>query len=805
MKELDSLNIFRPKSPGTTILSGPSSSWADTLFNESDLAIKLDSRSGNILVDSIGSEATKILSIEHISNGTTYYYGDKTRADEKWLDGNSHTFYCKFKQIADPSYVGTGDILCQIGRTSGTGATERGISLPIASGAIQPYLTDGVTRYRPILISDVNNTIKIHEWVEIWIQIDFGAKLWKVQLYDDEGNTIGNTISQDISGLVFNANDNTAAWTFKSTCFAVSAIKKYNSLKTIAQCREDSYISDLRIHYPTLLSGTDVSGNDNHLTVSSGAAPDSIANRVYVPTTTWALDYGYNFERSSNYPMPAYPDYFVPNDFNGNNEGGRFAAIINEVNGNGLHNLVHSKLRFTNAFFDRSNATIWKDAARQNHIANIVLSGTGGTATVTINGVTKTVTFATDIETSANNFVNNDNIEAYLAVGLMLVSTFAVDGAISFHAIGGTRITGATIVNATGDLAGTVTQIGHYDASNPKDFHITELNQRILYEWLNDGYRGRLYVHCESKNWDGTYQGSIEDRDRTLLKGIYLYNTDIKGADQYKVLQYTGDAFAVVMNGAAPTYDAEGYVKIGYLKSPTPALVLSIDDGFQDSLTGWKPAYDALSESCPACTNVHGGNIGGLQDARQLMTWAEIAQCAAGGWEVGSHNYQDNDYSSMTFPDVDADVAANKAAIVAQGYPCKILVGNRTSCYSPSVHYMAWKYGYKASRNYGGVFWSKHGANPKIVDRWHLSALALQGGFPQYDLSGVGDSATEIAAVKAQLDLALADNRIVIFYFHYYTGTNDFYLKQLECIQYAMNLGIEIITTETALDRCKYL
>lgn len=680
-----------------------SSYWATHLFGEDDLLQKFDSRSGSQLVDSVGAETADIMSIEYLNDGSATWRGNKTRTAERTVDGGSYTVYFKFKQIkAFADGYADSDYLAICG--GGTLASQRGMRFPVSAGAIQPYLCDGGTgRVRPIIINDVNTNILPLEWCEMFCQVDFANKLFIAVVYNHLGAEVGTPASSDISAFTFSDADSYSYWEFKNTHYVVTNFKKYNALKTIAQCRQDDYVTDLQMHYATCHSGTDISGNGLHL-IPSGVTTSS---KTYTNITKWGLDYGYHYERSSLYPDPANPDVVVPYDISGNSIGGRITSIINEVDGSVLHNLIDSKIRFTNDFFDRSNATIWNDTCR-----------------------------ASD----------------------------------------------------------------YYDSDNVKDFHISELNQRTLMSWLNDGYRGRLYVHCESKNWEGTYQGSIEDRERRLLKGIYLYNTDYKGADQLKILYYTGDKFAAT---SETVFDAEGYVKLGYLQAPKGFYIMRIDDGYLDCYTGWKPFFDTLGIYCTV--NIHGGLVGLQPDPESglsFMTWTQIKALIADGWEIMGTNYLDNDYASgMTFAEIDADCELNKQTIEAEGIDCDATVPNKTSSNTPTASYITWKYLHRAMIASGGYGGSSKSANPTIFNKYNLNSISYD--VDEFNLRKE-DNAAEIALVKAEMDDALANNKILIGFTHAY---NETYMTAAltEIINYAKSIGLEIVTLKEALDQSKYL
>lgn len=82
----------------------------------------------------------------------------------------------------------------------------------------------------------------------------------------------------------------------------------------------------------------------------------------------------------------------------------------------------------------------------------ITLTGTSGTATVTIGGVARTATFATSLTVTRDNFITS-HAAAYLSAGI----TITASGTSGILAVGGATMVIPTIVNATTDLAGTAT------------------------------------------------------------------------------------------------------------------------------------------------------------------------------------------------------------------------------------------------------------------------------------------------------------------------------------------------------------
>lgn len=87
-------------------------------------------------------------------------------------------------------------------------------------------------------------------------------------------------------------------------------------------------------------------------------------------------------------------------------------------------------------------------------VDKITLSGTSGTATIVCNAISRTATFATDLDTTAGNFMTA-NAAAYLAVGVTLTRSGPT---LTFSATTANKEFSAlsTITNATGDLSGRV-------------------------------------------------------------------------------------------------------------------------------------------------------------------------------------------------------------------------------------------------------------------------------------------------------------------------------------------------------------
>lgn len=98
--------------------------------------------------------------------------------------------------------------------------------------------------------------------------------------------------------------------------------------------------------------------------------------------------------------------------------------------------------------------TIRYNSAERVEIDTITLTGTSGTANVTVDTLTKLATFATDLETTAANFVTT-HAAAYAARDITL--TTAAGGKLVFtgQTAKGAFTGASTCANVSGNLAGT--------------------------------------------------------------------------------------------------------------------------------------------------------------------------------------------------------------------------------------------------------------------------------------------------------------------------------------------------------------
>jgi len=146
------------------------------------------------------------------------------------------------------------------------------------------------------------------------------------------------------------------------------------------------------------------------------------------------------------------------------------------------------------------------DYVEFKQVETITLSGTAGTANITgAGGLTKTVTFATDLTTTATNFVTA-NAAAYLVQGIVLTS----DGADLIFTVetSGEHFTQPAITNTAGDLTGTIVET---ISETPVKIigQQFKVNNEAQYEYkINNGY---IYTNFKEGFLELVYTGFVTD------------------------------------------------------------------------------------------------------------------------------------------------------------------------------------------------------------------------------------------------------------------------------------------------------
>jgi len=161
----------------------------------------------------------------------------------------------------------------------------------------------------------------------------------------------------------------------------------------------------------------------------------------------------------------------------------------------------------------------------------VTVTGTSGTANITVNGVDYLATFATDLTTTAANWVAAHRA-ALLLRGIRCSSAAAVISLVHKRSQIVTNRVAATIANATGDLAGTVAGTFTPDFNTARVYQLSVSAPITIAKALNlkDGQAVRFEITATgaySVTWNAGYQfpGGTEHTQTStaldILEGFY--------------------------------------------------------------------------------------------------------------------------------------------------------------------------------------------------------------------------------------------------------------------------------------------
>lgn len=706
MRGRDSLNIFRPKSPGMRILERGGQSWENKLYNEGDLIFRYNenSRSGNTLPNAVnpGTGDATLLPAVYLYNGSAgYFYGDKTRTEELLWDGNDHTIFCELTQMKSLSVDTTYPVL-KIG-TNTTGVS-RGIYIFLQYKALRVRYGDGIVAQTEVSLGLADTYYLPHDRVYLYITINAATKVLRIYIYNESLTAINGSGNKDISTFSFGATQNTIAYTFDSSYFGVSNFKKFTGIKTLEQCINSSYTTDLQLHYPSIFGSVDLVGGKNLV----GNGSQNVKYFGFAKHTPWLFDYGYDrYVESSASNAGIFTHHYISHDNLGASKTysksnfAKLESIAGSLTGiNTGGEMAGFKIRFSQDFFDRSNVTIWNDACRAS---------------------------------------------------------------------------------------------SYYDSSHKKDFHSSELNYRILYGYLNDGYKGKFYPHFE--NYSIKMDNSYSDISRKKLKNIFLYNTDNKGIYNGRILTYTRDIAAAVLDESnLVTYDSDEYVKIGTYKSSKPMVIFRFDDEF-DSQGSWLTLFN--SHGIVGTLVITTDNVG----KAGYLTWSQIKLFQDAGWEIGFHStvYNTTYWSSLTASQLAEMMATGKSLIEANGLICNFCSPHGTNNDAGLARYVARNY-FNSFSGYVPIT-GEVGLNPAIIDPFNLrqAIIDMEVATYPYNIEDAGG----MAKCKALVDTCVSENRIVEFAGHNYTAPKATALSEL--IEYCQSNEVSIVTKSQAFNNCKFL
>jgi len=164
------------------------------------------------------------------------------------------------------------------------------------------------------------------------------------------------------------------------------------------------------------------------------------------------------FATNEDLLISGYETRFTNMQIVGNTDAAKVLGIDTKEIENSFQSIV-AKAKSLNLGLYALDAT-YANEATQSHEEEVTLTGTSGTAEVTINGVEYTATFSSDLTTTAANF-DSTHSTALTALGIEVTNASGV--LTVTRAAGGLEI---TVANATGDLAGASVETALYQSGN---------------------------------------------------------------------------------------------------------------------------------------------------------------------------------------------------------------------------------------------------------------------------------------------------------------------------------------------------
>ena len=655
---------------GTSMIIGPVVGAAlGTLLNynpvdDDKVSLLASSRSGLQIVDSVSAADIKILTPTYIGGGAgPGYLRAAGGAVERVMDGNSYTIYCKFK------YAGSTVIDQNFLRLGNSGSnTQRGIFFYVYNNKVYSYFCNvNPQSFNIAQIDNVDTMIK-GVWVEVFIQINQVTKRIICQYRKlSDGSTIGTDLNYNMSTWTFTEVNNFTYMFFDSTVVTYADFKKFAGVKTIEQCRDNSYVTDLQFYYPTLFDGTDVSGNAYHMEIRAYDA----SNKYYDQVSTYHLDKGYSIYEEDYLAAPTVTrKLFVPRDVTGNvivRASGTIAYNKNEVYikkkdvaGNSeYHNLADSLIEINLPAWDRSNATIFSDLAR---------------------------------------------------------------------------------------AAGT-----RYDASNPKRWHIDELNSIVLNDWLNEDYKKSITIKVGNNSTD----------DRQLLQAIIAYSELPTLSEWVNIQRYTGD----------------------YKRAKTftnGQLVITFDDGNNTMYTNAMQLF--INAGVKTTMYCIAGVVGTADNS--YINWGRLFDLYCAGFDMQCHSNAHSHLNTLTEAQLIADFEAVDTAFKLHGVPAPKHTAYPFGEFNALVKSVADNYRLTGRKTSG-------------TQPFNADILSDKMEVPAFSFDEI--STENLALLKSKIDEAITNNTAFVIYSHSVDavqspGYGITIEKLQEIFDYAVASGIEIVT-----------
>jgi len=205
-----------------------------------------------------------------------------------------------------------------------------------------------------------------------------------------------------------------------------------------------------------------------------------------------------------------------------------------------------------------------------------------------------------------------------------------------------------------------------------------------------------------------------------------------------------------------------------------PLVTFIFDDGWETDYTVMKPVFDAQGEvACSAIITTKPGT-------GSYMTWNQIEELQAAGWEILGHTKTHVDLTTSSDAELIDELGGAKEDLEARGFIIKNFV-NPYHATNENVRSFIKRY-YRGARS--RFIADDHGINEPIIHTYKLFTAS-------------GTTLTE-EEMKDYIDEAEAENGWILFMLHQTDATLA--TKVGNVIDYIQGKGISIVTMDQALD-----
>lgn len=223
------------------------------------------------------------------------------------------------------------------------------------------------------------------------------------------------------------------------------------------------------------------------------------------------------------------------------------SAPVNVSNGT-LENIL---ALLDNTSDKESSGTTSYDEYDLSYSISITLSGTSGTANINVDGTDYLATFSSDLFTTASNWVST-NKAALNAIGIQVFALGSgADGRIRFGSLSDTDLDAITIINATGDLAGTIAN--EFTGSSTADY------SHLVIPYTGKPYVNSRLLHTIRCNFE-IDTGSVQ----TATFGLFRFEDDSQIGSNIQISRNTDVSGNLIVIETYTAFGTDPFVTGGF-------------------------------------------------------------------------------------------------------------------------------------------------------------------------------------------------------------------------------------------------